>query len=559
MSRWPLATETTARSTPTLAELREIIARYPQAALGAAADAAPGAVRRGLRHPRRHRAAAPRSSASPPPRSPRSRRSTRCTSAARSATTTSASAPTRCARCMGGDAIFDALKDHLDVGNDETTDGRQGHPRARRVQRGLRLRAGGDGQLGVLRQPDAASRRRELVDDLRAGDEVALDPRRRRCAPWREAERCSPASPTSRADEGPAARDRPSLVGLRLAARARLDARRQPTATAGDGRHGRAAAHGQPHDHQRPRAVRTVADRTRRGPCDDVRVQQDQGATVADAADPGADRGWDEPSPGRWRPTRHRRLPGLRTALGMAPDDVIAAGQGLRPARPRRRRLPDRHEVGLHPAGRRQAALPRGQRRRVRAGHLQGHPADDGQPAHAGRGRHHRLRTRSAPTTRSSTSAARSCTSSAGCSAAVARGLRRRLPRQGHPRLRLRPRDHRARRRRRLHLRRGDRAARLARGPPRPAPAAAAVPRRRRPVRQPDRRQQRRDHRVACRRSCASGADWFTRMGTEKSPGFTIYSLSGHVDAAPASTRRRWASPCASCSTWPAACARATS
>ena len=59
------------------------------------------------------------------------------------------------------------------------------------------------------------------------------------------------------------------------------------------------------------------------------------------------------------------------------------AGQGLRPARPRRRRLPDRHEVGVHPAGRRQAALPRGQRRRVRAGHLQGHPAHDGQPARA--------------------------------------------------------------------------------------------------------------------------------------------------------------------------------
>jgi NADH-quinone oxidoreductase subunit F len=27
----------------------------------------------------------------------------------------------------------------------------------------------------------------------------------------------------------------------------------------------------------------------------------------------------------------------------------------------------------------------------------------------------------------------------------------------------------------------------------------------------------------------AGGADWFRKMGTEKSPGFTIYSLSGHV------------------------------
>ena len=48
---------------------------------------------------------------------------------------------------------------------------------------------------------------------------------------------------------------------------------------------------------------------------------------------------------------------------------------------------------------------------------------------------------------------------------------------------RLRPRHHRARRRRRLHLRRGDRAARLPRGPPRPAAPEAAVPRRRRPLR----------------------------------------------------------------------------
>ena len=31
----------------------------------------------------------------------------------------------------------------------------------------------------------------------------------------------------------------------------------------------------------------------------------------------------------------------------MSADDVIADGQGLRPARPWRRRLPDRHEVGL--------------------------------------------------------------------------------------------------------------------------------------------------------------------------------------------------------------------
>ena len=84
----------------------------------------------------------------------------------------------------------------------------------------------------------------------------------------------------------------------------------------------------------------------------------------------------------------------------------------------------------------------------------------------------------------------------------------------------------RARRCRRLHLRRGDRAAGLARGPPRPArlrppfPAVAGL--------------------YACPTVVnnvesiasvppilANGVDWFKSIGTEKSPGFTLYSLSG--------------------------------
>ena len=47
--------------------------------------------------------------------------------------------------------------------------------------------------------------------------------------------------------------------------------------------------------------------------------------------------------------------------------------------------------------------------------------------------------------------------------------------------------------------------------------------------------------------------------GHRATKGMTLYSLSGHVDAARASTKRRSASRCASCSTSPAACARATS
>ena len=138
---------------------------------------------------------------------------------------------------------------------------------------------------------------------------------------------------------------------------------------------------------------------------------------------------------------------------------------------------------------------------------------------------------------------------------AVAGGLRRRAPRQEHPRLRLRPRRRRPRRRRRLHLRRGDRAARLARGPPRPAAAAAAVPRGRRPLRQPDGGQQRRVDRVACRASSTNGADWFAVDGHREVQGLRHLLACPATSRDPASTKRRSASRCASCSTWPAACA----
>ena len=112
--------------------------------------------------------------------------------------------------------------------------------------------------------------------------------------------------------------------------------------------------------------------------------------------------------------------------------------------------------------------------------------------------------------------------------AAVAEAYDGGLPGHRHPRLRFRSGPHRARRCGRLHLRRGDRAAGLAGGPARAAAAASAVPRGGRPVCMPDGGQQRRIH---CQRAAVllSGVDWFRSMGSEKSPGFTLYSLSGHV------------------------------
>ena len=63
-------------------------------------------------------------------------------------------------------------------------------------------------------------------------------------------------------------------------------------------------------------------------------------------------------------------------------------GQGLGPARPRRRRLPDRHQVELHAAQLADAEVPGVQLRRERAGHLPRprHPALQPARAHRGNG-----------------------------------------------------------------------------------------------------------------------------------------------------------------------------
>ena len=89
--------------------------------------------------------------------------------------------------------------------------------------------------------------------------------------------------------------------------------------------------------------------------------------------------------PGRRAPAR--RLGRHRRHHREGPRRDHRRDEGVRPARPRRRRLPDRPQMVVHAEGdRRPAALSRGQRRRGRARHLQGprHPAP--RPAQAGRG-----------------------------------------------------------------------------------------------------------------------------------------------------------------------------
>ena len=168
------------------------------------------------------------------------------------------------------------------------------------------------------------------------------------------------------------------------------------------------------------------------------------------------------------------------------------AGEAVGPARPGRRGLPDRAEVVV-PAARLVPALPRGQRRRRRAVDLQGPHAARARSAPAGRGHRDRRRTRCSATPAFVYLRGEFALGYERLTARDRRRARQGLPRHEHPRLRLRLRHRRAPRRGRVHLRRRDRAARVARGRARHAAHPAAVPGDRGPLREADRRQQRRD------------------------------------------------------------------
>ncbi|HNA97833.1 MAG TPA: NADH-quinone oxidoreductase subunit NuoE [Marmoricola sp.] len=115
---------------------------------------------------------------------------------------------------MGGDAIFESLSEHLDVGNDETTD--DGRITLERVE----CNAACDYAPVMMvnwefmdnQTPESA---KQLVDDLRAGNEVHSTRGPRICT-WREAERVLAGFNDGLADEGPTAGPA-SLAGLKIA------------------------------------------------------------------------------------------------------------------------------------------------------------------------------------------------------------------------------------------------------------------------------------------------------------------------------------------------------
>ena len=119
---------------------------------------------------------------------------------------------------MGGDLIFERLKDHLEVGNDETTPD-DGTGRTITLEH-VECNAACDYAPVMMvnwefmdnQTPESAVR---VVDDLRAGKEVHSTRGPKICT-WREAERVLAGFPDDRADEGPAAGPA-SLVGLKIA------------------------------------------------------------------------------------------------------------------------------------------------------------------------------------------------------------------------------------------------------------------------------------------------------------------------------------------------------
>jgi len=122
---------------------------------------------------------------------------------------------------MGGDEIFELLKEHLDVGNDETTpaDPDDGAGKTITLEH-VECNAACDyapvmtvnWEFMDNMTPSSAV---VLVDELRAGSPVQSTRGPRVCS-WREAERVLAGFPDDRADEGPAAGPA-TLLGLHIA------------------------------------------------------------------------------------------------------------------------------------------------------------------------------------------------------------------------------------------------------------------------------------------------------------------------------------------------------
>jgi len=116
---------------------------------------------------------------------------------------------------MGGDEVYSRLQDHLGTGNDETTE--DGLITLEHVE----CNAACDFAPVMMVNWEffdntTPARAVEIVDEITAGREVTST-RGARVATWKESERILAGFPDGRADEGPTSGP-PSVLGLRIAA-----------------------------------------------------------------------------------------------------------------------------------------------------------------------------------------------------------------------------------------------------------------------------------------------------------------------------------------------------
>ena len=213
--------------------------------------------------------------------------------------------------------------------------------------------------------------------------------------------------------------------------------------------------------------------------------------------------------------------------IELTPKAVGRPLQRLEPARPRRRGLPDRPQVVV-PAQQRPAALHGLQLRRGRARHVQGPHAARGDPApdhrgHPDRRLRDRLRARVHLHPRRVQARLRD---HARRGRAGARGglprrerLRQRQAAGVHHPPRRRARTSAARRPGCSTRSRASAASRASSRRSRRSRASTAS----RPWSTTSRRW------PTCRTSCSNGPEWFAKAGPERSPGFKVVSISGHV------------------------------
>ena len=224
----------------------------------------------------------------------------------------------------------------------------------------------------------------------------------------------------------------------------------------------------------------------------------------------------------------HGGYAALRRALELGAEGVLREVKDSESPRPRRRRVPDRRQVGGRRPAARAAALPRLQRRRVRARDVQGPGAPGGRPVRRARGDDRRggrdglrarlrLPPRGVPTGRARALARDRRGPGAWPARRRRDGARRRVRRRA------------AARGGRVHLRGGDGDLRVDRGQARRAAREAAVPGRGGSLRRPDRRQQRRDARQRPRDRARLGRG-LRELGTERSTGTKLLCVSGHVE-----------------------------